>query len=115
MQNDFCNPKGSLFVPGADKDAQRVTNLINRLGKKITNIHFTLDTHHPIHIAHACWWTNQDNQHPAPFTLITTKDVENGTWKATKKQLQDYSLEYVKSLEKNGRYVCCIWPNHCEY
>jgi nicotinamidase/pyrazinamidase len=113
-QNDFCNPKGSLFVPGADQDALRVAKLIDRLGKKITNIHFTLDSHHPVHIAHACWWVNQDNQHPSPFTLISAKDVENGTWRATKRSLQNYSLEYVKTLKKNGKYVCCIWPNHVQ-
>ena len=33
-QNDFCDPKGSLFVPGADEDTIRCATMVKRLGKK---------------------------------------------------------------------------------
>ena len=31
MQNDFCLPTGSLYVPGAEKDAERLSLLIRVL------------------------------------------------------------------------------------
>ena len=30
MQNDFCLPSGSLYVPGAEKDVERLSRLIKK-------------------------------------------------------------------------------------
>ena len=32
-QNDFCDKKGSLFVPGADKDIKRLSKFIETVKK----------------------------------------------------------------------------------
>ena len=44
-----------------------------------------LDSHQLLHIANPLFWIN-DNAgsivNPAPFTVITSKDIEQGTWKA---------------------------------
>lgn len=112
-QNDFCDPKGSLFVPGANEDMQRLSAMLNRLGSKIDDIHVTLDSHHLIDIAHPLFWKGIDGNHPNPFTIISVDSVKNGTWTPSIPSLFKRSLSYVESLEKNGRYPLCIWPPHC--
>lgn len=112
-QNDFCDPKGSLFVPGADASAVRATALINRIGSKVTMFHATLDSHQETHIAHPLAWVDHKGNHPTPFTLITKADVVSKVWRAHNSNRQAWFEKYVDSLEKNGRYVLCIWPPHC--
>jgi nicotinamidase-related amidase len=112
-QQDFCNPQGSLFVEGADKDIERITTMINRLNTKIDDIHVTLDSHRLIDVAHPAYWKNSEGKNPDPFTIITYSDVENGVWTTTHAGLYKKGLNYVQSLEKNGRYPLCIWPPHC--
>jgi len=112
-QNDFCNPKGSLFVTGADQDSVRTAATIQRLKKKWAAIHVTLDSHHKMAIFHPIFWVDSHGNHPAPFTMISVTDVETGKWRTTNPQYQKRALEYVKTLDKNKRYVLVIWPNHC--
>lgn len=133
-QNDFlCPPPGpgetfvpgkhgALSVAGADQEAERLAAMINRLGRKISKIHATLDSHHPIHIAHPIFWKDEHGNHPDPFTIISADDVRQGRWTCTllgyynsdkKITFQDKALSYVEILEKNGRYPLCIWPPHC--
>lgn len=112
-QVDFCDPKGALYVKGAEKDMERLSNLVKRLGKKLDDIHVTLDSHHPIHIAHAMFWKNSAGAHPSNFTIISAQDVRDGTWTTMKPGLFKWGKEYVETLEKNARYPLCIWPQHC--
>lgn len=112
-QNDFCDPKGALYVPGADKDAERCAAMIRRLGKKIDGIHATLDSHSLIHIPHPIWWMDSNGNHPQPFTIITVEDVEDGRWMTYKSFLKKRSLDYLKALRDGGKYPHCIWPPHC--
>ena len=112
-QNDFCNPKGSLFVPGADASAIRATEFINRVGSKVDLFHVTLDSHQETHIAHPISWVGKDGKHPNPFTLITEDDVKRGVWRATNPRRQAWFEHYVQELAKNKRYVLVIWPPHC--
>lgn len=112
-QNDFCHPDGSLFVPGATEDMNRLAAMIARIKGKLNDIHVTLDSHHLIDIAHPIFWLSSSGTHPDPFTIIVKDDVVNGIWRATNPQFQDRVLEYVTSLENNARYPLCIWPPHC--
>jgi nicotinamidase/pyrazinamidase len=101
-QNDFCDieetelpvdPKSvaagkpvplfrpALPVAGADADMKRLAAFIDRVGKRLYDIHVTLDSHNPVDIAHPSWWRNENGDAPAPFTLITASDVKNGVWK----------------------------------
>ena len=112
-QVDFCDPKGSLYVTGADKDMDRVATMINRLGSKLDDVHITLDSHRNFDVAHPMYWRNSKGENPKPFTLISVKDVESGTWAPTVPSLFKRSLEYVKDLEKKAKYVLVIWPPHC--
>jgi len=109
---EIINP-GSLFVPGADADMRHLAIMIKRLKNKLDDIHVTLDSHHLVDIAHPIFWMDTQGQNPGPFTIITAQDVRNGVWRTTNPQFQKRALEYVTSLETNGRYPLCIWPPHC--
>lgn len=113
-QNDFCDPEGALFVPGADQDMKvRLPAFIRKHTNRIKNIHVTLDSHHKFDIAHPIFWRDNSGNRPQPFTVISAKDVEAGQWKTAVPNLQERALQYVQALKKNGRYPLCIWPEHC--
>ncbi|MFC1622689.1 hypothetical protein ACFL1Y_01695 [Patescibacteria group bacterium] len=113
-QNDFCDIGGAtLPVPGAEEDMKRVASLIDRIGSKLADIHVTMDSHRLIDIAHPAWWKNQNNDQPAPFTIISVDDIENGIWVPRNPNFLKRTLEYAKQLETNGKYQLCVWPPHC--
>ena len=112
-QVDFCDPKGNLYVAGADKDMGRLAKMIDRISSKLEDIHVTLDSHHFVDVAHPIFWKAADGSHPKPFTIISSSDVKNGVWTPTKPSLTKRMTEYVEALEKGGKYPLCIWPPHC--
>ena len=118
-QVDFCDPKGALYVPGAENDMARLASMIDRFGSKIKNIHVTLDCHHLYDIAHPGFWRNSAGENPEPFTIISHKDIVDGIWFPAFASLpgypnaREYVKSYTKTLEDSGRYPLCIWPPHC--
>lgn len=112
-QRDFCQPNGGMYVPGAEKDIQRLDRMIRKNIDAFDDIHLTLDSHHRVHIANPIWWVDSRGAHPDPFTLIDVEDVEKGRWRAFNPAFQERSLEYVRKLKQQGRYVLTIWPYHC--
>lgn len=112
-QNDFCDPGGSLSVPGAAEDCARLASMLHRTGGGISAIYVTLDTHHLFHIANPGFWVDANNVPPQPYTIITSKMVRAGEFRAALPKYQDYAVEYVATLEKTGKYDLCIWPPHC--
>ena len=113
-QNDFCDPdKGSLYVPGAEKDMERVAALIKRLGRHLNDIHVTVDSHQEVDISHPMWFKDSAGNHPDPFSLITDENLEEGIWTTTLPSLYARTLAYLKALKAGGRYVHTIWPYHC--
>lgn len=84
----------------------------------------TLDSHHPLHIAHPAWYKNSQGESPNPFTLmrgesgrIVSFDPSDGTttgeWFCSIPMQQSWTLEYLKKLKESGRYSHCIWNPHC--
>jgi len=112
-EHDFCNTNGSLFVPGSPEDMDRLALMVKRLKGKLSDIHVTLDSHHPVDIAHSIWFVDSDGNHPAPFTQISASDLKDGVWTTTKPGAHKRTLAYLESLESTGRYPHVIWPNHC--
>ena len=112
-QKSFCDEDGALPVSGASEDMRRAATFIERVGAYIDAMHITLDTHYLLHIAHPIFWVDKDGNHPAPYTIISVEDVEQGRWKAWRKYAQARALEYVRTLRTNGRYALCIWNPHC--
>jgi len=114
-QVDFCDPKGALYVKGADQDMERLAKMVEKNSQNIDDIRITLDSHQKIHIAHPICWVDGKGNHPAPFTLITEDDVtgNNPKWRAYNPAWQKRQVDYVKALKTGGRYVLVIWPEHC--
>ncbi|HRZ51546.1 MAG TPA: isochorismatase family protein [Candidatus Contendobacter sp.] len=113
-QNDFSDaPEAALPVPGARADAERLADLLDRLGNRIAAIHVTLDTHQLVDISHPIFWRGANDQPPPPFTQITVADVERGVWRAFNPEHQTRALAYVRALRDNGRYTLTLWPPHC--
>jgi len=112
-QNDFCDPKGALYVGGAENDMDRLAAFIDRAGSKLYDIHVTLDSHRLVDISHPIFWVDGDGNPPGPFTIISYDDVKNGVWKAKNPGYQSKASNYVKTLNDNARYPLCIWPPHC--
>lgn len=110
VQQDFMD-NGSLGVPGAKDDVERMTRFIYNNMEKITKIAVSIDTHNPIQIFHPCWWVDENGNNPAPYTLITLADLDSGKWKPVIEPL--LSREYVEHLEKDGKKTLCIWTYHC--
>lgn len=111
-QNDFTDPKGSLYVPGAEEDIQRASDFILRNKIKIDKIFASFDVHSPMQIFHSKWWKNTEtNECVEPFSAISLQDVESG--KIVPVIEEDWSKHYLESLEKKGRFKHTIWPNHC--
>ena len=112
-QVDFCDPQGALYVKGAESDMTRLSRMVGRLSTKLDDIHVTLDSHRLIDVAHPIFWKDSTGRVPAPFTIITARDVENGRWTPVLPSMMKRMLTYVQTLEANGRYPLCIWPPHC--
>jgi len=113
-QVDFCDPiKNVLYVKNAEKDIERISDLIKRIGEKLRYIHVTLDTHQTVHIAHPIFWVDVNGNHPLPYTIIKLEDVLAATWLPFIPGTFKQALHYIKSLEENKRYPLCIWPPHC--
>lgn len=133
-QNDFCKapkiqmvpikgtvgdlaerhiPGGSLYVPGADKDMERLAAFIMENALEISDIYVTFDDHAYLDIAHPMWWMDKEGAPPDVFTIITRKDVADGKWIAQVPNYQEWSEFYLKKLEEQGNYPHVIWPYHC--
>ena len=109
-QVDFVHEDGSLHVPGAVEDTQRTIEWIFRHVSDVSHIAASLDTHTPMQIFYPGWWVDVDGNHPEPYTLITTEDVDAGKWQPTTEE--EWSRQYVHQLEDKSKKVLTIWPYH---
>jgi nicotinamidase-related amidase len=127
VQNTFCIPGFELYVcgrsgTGAIDDNRRLCEFIYRNLDVITQICPTMDTHQSMQIFHPIYLVNDKGEHPAPFTLISEKDVQEGVWKfnpalchsfqINEEFGQRHLLHYTKKLKEGGKYNLTIWPYH---
>ena len=111
-QNDFCDAKGALYVPNAEKDISNLVTLLDKYGDQIDEVMLTADDHIPYDIAHPSYWVDKDGAHPKPFTTITLQDVKDGNYNTISADDRDITIEYLEQLEANGK-THTIWPVHC--
>lgn len=104
-QNDFVNPKGSLYVKGAEKAVENIAKFINAHGNELYGIAVTMDTHHKYHIAHKSYWLPE----PPDFETISHKDLIDGKYRTLKEEENEVAKRYLKNL---GQPIT-IWPDHC--
>lgn len=104
-QNDFCDPNGALYVPGAEEDSKRLAETIKRLRNKISHINVTLDTHRLIDIAHPIFWGRQRRKAPRPVH-------PHNRGRRQERPVEDHcpghmerASHYVDELAKNNRYM----------
>ncbi len=127
VQNTFCIPEFELYVggrtgTGAVDDNRRVCEFVYRNLNTITEICPTMDTHQAMQIFHSIFLVNEKGEHPAPFTLISEEDIEQGVWKfnpklaaslgITERYGQGYLRHYTRTLKEGGKYDLTIWPYH---
>nr|CCA16392.1 conserved hypothetical protein [Albugo laibachii Nc14] len=112
QQVDF-HPGGSLAIQNAGEDAERTAEFITANQQDVSQIVLTMDSHQQYHIAHGVFWANSKNECPEPFTQITELDIRNGVWVPRQIELREYAMYYTRNLEKHGKFVLCIWPEHC--
>jgi len=110
-QYDFCNPKGSLFVPNADEDMRRLKQFILTNVEALDHICVTLDSHPVNDISHPPFWEDQEGNFPPPFTQITLAEVREGKW--TPRFSPQKAISYLTDLEAQGQFPHFIWPQHC--
>jgi nicotinamidase-related amidase len=112
-QNDFCDPGGALFVPGAPDDAARIAAMIDRVSSRLDELIVTLDCHHVLDVAHPLMWVDARGNPPPPLTTITLGDLKAGAWRPVRPAWTDRLHRYLADLEAFGRYRLTIWPEHC--
>jgi nicotinamidase-related amidase len=127
VQNTFCIPEFELFVGGrsgtaAVDDNKRLCEFIYRNLDVITQVCPTMDTHQAAQIFHSIFLVNAQGKHPAPYTLISSEDVENRIWKINPEVAQilnidetygrDFLRHYTRRLKEGGKYDLTIWPYH---
>ncbi len=126
-QNTFCLPDFELFVAGrsgtgAIDDNQRLCRFIYRNLGAITRILPTMDTHQAMQIFHAVFLVDEKGEHPTPFSLISTEDIDSGAWKVNPAMRESlgvcqewadaYLKQYCEALNAGGKYALTIWPYH---
>lgn len=114
-QNDFVDgyKNATLPISGASVDMENLATYINDNSKDITDIFVTLDSHLLNDIAHPIWYLDKNNKNPAPFTIITHKDIIDGTYTTADPKNLEWTKKYLHALEENNKYALCIWPPHC--
>ena len=63
VQKDF-HPGGSLAIPSAGGDAERIAALLRDHPGKITRVVATMDSHQRLHIAHPGFWRSGSSGEP---------------------------------------------------
>jgi len=127
VQNTFCIPDFELFVGGASgtgaiDDNRRLCEFIYGNLAAITEICPTMDTHQAMQIFHSIFLVNHRGEHPEPYTLITSEEIEQGVWKFNPELSsslnidetygQEYLRYYTRQLKEGGKYDLTIWPYH---
>ena len=127
-QNDFCDlpddwcptdPRSgqritsALPVKGAHADMQRLAQFIRKSEPRIDRITVTLDSHQRYDVAHPSFWRKGDGSDMQPFTPLLAKEVRAGAYAPRDPRTLERVLQYMDTLESQGRYVLMVWPVHC--
>ena len=105
-QNDFADPKGSLYVPGAEGAIENICKFID--AKYIDDILISQDTHQKFNIGFPDFWDIELK----PFDKIKVDDIRNGIVKP--KYLRPaWDKAFEKQFESYRDPELTIWPYHC--
>ena len=108
-QNDFVDPKGSMYIPGSEEAINNISNWILDNKSMITDIVVTQDTHRSYHIGHSVYWKELPNN----YSTISSVDFESGKYTTLNPSVSKTDLlNYLKKVEERG-LKHTIWPEHC--
>ena len=106
-QNDFCDPKGSLYVPGAENDCLRISNILchPNSGTFFSDCFVSMDMHNNYNCRHTCFWKDKEgNALKEVPTLMYNKDMCYGNSFIPATNKKSYTLDGDLTM---------IWPKHC--
>jgi nicotinamidase-related amidase len=128
VQNTFCLPEYELFVGGrsgrgAVEDSARTCGFLYRHLDRISQVVVTLDTHTAVQIFHPVFWVDEAREHPAPHTVLTLEDIEEGRWQVNPRiaaavaprpgfDVGAWARHYARRLHEGGKYPLVVWPYH---
>lgn len=109
-QNDFVDPKGSLYVNGGDKAVENIISFVKNTKEDI-DIILTQDSHYRYNLGHACFWKTEDKLQE--FQKIMAEDIEKGRCVPCFGNNADsgHTELLVNQAKSNGGIT--IWPEHC--
>ena len=106
-QNDFVDPKGSLYVKGAEEAIDNICELLKSGG--IDRVIVSQDSHQFYHIGHSEFW----KELPEPGTVIEIPgDLSKGNFTPALCDFENKKEVIRRVYEKNSRNIR-IWPHHC--
>ena len=105
-QNDFTDPKGSLYVKGAEKAVSNICKFIYT--QKPDDILISQDTHQKFNIGFPLFWDRELK----PFDKIKISDILENRIKPVK--LRDgWEEDFKKQFKGKESETITIWPYHC--
>lgn len=125
-QVDFMEG-GSLPVPGATADMQRLATAIDNRGEIYDEIFVSLDSHHTMDGRHPEFWRDAQGNHPIATNLggplISSQDIKSGIWTpvgANSKPkvlggltVREFMVQCAEHRESEGVPGLEIWTPHC--
>jgi len=105
-QNDFVDPKGSLFVPGAPKAIEYICKFIYQ--RKPTDILISQDTHQKFSIGFPLFWDRELKG----FDKIKVSDILEDRIRPIKIR-EGWEYEFKRQFKGKENQELTIWPYHC--
>lgn len=113
-QNDFCDiPHAALPVVGANADMLRLAAFVQRNQARLDGITVTLDSHPSVAVERTTFWHTGAGDAVAPFTFITSADVQAGRYVPRDAARTPEVLAMLAQLAQRGRPGLVVWPVHC--
>ena len=107
-QNDFVDPRGSLYVKDSEKAVANIVKLLSERGNEIDCVCVSKDSHHRLNIGFKEFWENA----PEEFQKITARDLMSGKYVPKYFKDSEHIQMMVKHLDDTGQDIT-IWPTHC--
>lgn len=105
-QNDFTDPKGSLYVKEAEKAISNICRFIYT--KKPDDILISQDTHQKFSIGFPLFWDRELK----PFDKIKISDILENKIKPIKLR-EGWEEDFKKQFKGKESETITIWPYHC--
>lgn len=113
FQNDFCDPRGALFVPGADQDCVRVAEFLRVHAAHVDALYVSCDRHPRMHVAHPCFWRSLTGDALGPFDTVSFERLRSGACVPVRVGYVQTVAGYLAFRAYTGKGPLYLWPEHC--